>query len=81
MAGLLLLIGLICNLLMRPVNQRYVHVEGHLPLPCDRRPAMTILEPKEKAIGLKLVVFWLLVGAPLLWGIVNTIGDATKLFR
>jgi MFS family permease len=30
MAGLLL-IGLICNLLMRPVNQRYVHVEGHLP--------------------------------------------------
>jgi hypothetical protein len=42
---------------------------------------MTILEPKEKAIGLKLVVFWLLVGAPLLWGIVNTIGDATKLFR
>jgi hypothetical protein len=30
MAGLLL-IGLICNLLMGPVNRRYVHVEDHLP--------------------------------------------------
>ena len=42
---------------------------------------MTIPEPTEKAIGLKLVVFWLLVGVPLLWGVANTIGDATNLFR
>ena len=30
MAGLLL-IGLICNLLMRPVHERHVLVEDHLP--------------------------------------------------
>ncbi len=34
----------------------------------------------ETAIGLKLVVFWLLVAVPLLWGVANTIGDAMKLF-
>ncbi|MEO8714920.1 MAG: hypothetical protein ABI369_07900 [Acetobacteraceae bacterium] len=37
--------------------------------------------PTETAIGAKLVIFWLLVGVPLLWGVANTIGDATKLFR
>ncbi len=37
--------------------------------------------PAERAVGMKLVVFWLLVGLPLLWGVANTIGDATKLFR
>ncbi|MBV8869792.1 MAG: hypothetical protein JOY65_10305 [Acetobacteraceae bacterium] len=36
--------------------------------------------PEETAVGAKLVVFWLLVGVPLLWGVANTIRDATKLF-
>lgn len=35
----------------------------------------------ESGVALKLVVYWLLAGVPLLWGIANTIGDATKLFR
>ncbi len=35
---------------------------------------------EERAVGVKLVVFWLLVGVPLLWGVANTIRDATKLF-
>jgi len=34
----------------------------------------------ESAVGLRLVVFWLLVGVPLLWGVANTIRDAMKLF-
>lgn len=37
--------------------------------------------PAETAIRVKLVVFWLLVAIPLLWGVANTIGDASKLFR
>ncbi len=37
--------------------------------------------PDETAIGVKLVVFWLLVAVPLLWGVAYTIGDATKLFQ
>jgi hypothetical protein len=35
----------------------------------------------ETAPGMRLVVYWLLVGIPLLWGIANTLSDATKLFR
>lgn len=37
--------------------------------------------PGERAVGVKLVVYWLLAGLPLLWGVANTIGAATKLFR
>ncbi len=36
---------------------------------------------RVRGTGVKLVVFWALVGIPLLWGVANTIGDATKLFR
>lgn len=42
---------------------------------------MTNPRPPETAIGLKLVLSWILVAVPLLWGVANTIGDATKLFR
>jgi hypothetical protein len=35
----------------------------------------------ETAIGLKLVVFWALVGIPLLWGVLNTLSAALKLFH
>lgn len=42
---------------------------------------MTNPAQTETAVGLKLVVFWLLVAVPLLWGVANTIGDAAKLFR
>lgn len=35
----------------------------------------------ESGVRIKLVVYWLLAGVPLLWGVANTIGDATKLFR
>jgi hypothetical protein len=41
----------------------------------------TYHRPPERAVAAKLVVFWLIAGLPLLWGVANTIGDATKLFR
>ncbi len=37
--------------------------------------------PAERAVGARLVIYWLIAGLPWLWGIANTIGDATKLFR
>jgi hypothetical protein len=37
-------------------------------------------QPTEAA-GIKLIIYWLIAGIPLLWGVANTIGDATKLFR
>jgi hypothetical protein len=41
----------------------------------------TIERPAERAIRVKLVAYWLIAGLPWLWGVANTIGDATKLFR
>lgn len=41
----------------------------------------TYHRPPERAVGIKLVVFWLIAGVPLVFGFVNTILDATKLFH
>lgn len=38
-------------------------------------------EPQDPATGLKLLVYWALVGIPLLWGVAQTIANATKMFR
>lgn len=35
-------------------------------------------QPTNKA---KLAIFWLYVTIPLLWGVVNTLSQAMKLFR
>ncbi len=35
----------------------------------------------ETATGAKLVIYWLLVGIPLLWGVAHTLSDAVKLFH
>ncbi len=37
--------------------------------------------PQESGTGVKLLVYWLLVGIPLLWGVAQTIANATKMFR
>ena len=30
--------------------------------------------------GARVIVYWLIVGIPLVWGVVQTIGNAMKLF-
>jgi len=35
----------------------------------------------EHGTGVKLVVFWLLVAIPLIWGVAQTLANAMKLFR
>lgn len=37
--------------------------------------------PAERAVGTKLVVFWLIAGVPLIWGVWNTLVQAAKLFQ
>ncbi|HET6183616.1 MAG TPA: hypothetical protein VFA03_08480 [Acetobacteraceae bacterium] len=37
--------------------------------------------PPERAVGTKLVIYWLLAGVPLLWGVYNTILQASQLFK
>lgn len=35
----------------------------------------------EHGTGIKLILFWALVGIPLLWGVSQTLANALKLFR
>jgi hypothetical protein len=32
-------------------------------------------------MNLRLIVLWILVGIPLLWGVMNTLENAMKLFQ
>ncbi len=36
---------------------------------------------EEPGAGIRLLVYWALVGIPLLWGVAQTLANALKLFR
>jgi MFS family permease len=85
MAGLLL-VGLLCNLLVKPVDARY-----HMQPDTDARgmPAQTRVQASATAAGsaptptssLSVFLAWALVGVPLLWGVYETLLNAMKLFK
>jgi MFS family permease len=68
----LLLAGLLCNLGMHAVNERYHYHEA------DAGPKITWGDGIMRA---RFVVLWLAVGIPLLWGIAMTLQNAVRLFR
>ncbi|MGH7043368.1 MAG: MFS transporter small subunit [Acetobacteraceae bacterium] len=41
------------------------------------------MNTQEQTSGnaIRLVVYWLLVGIPLIWGVVHTIANAAKMFH
>jgi MFS family permease len=82
LAGLLV-VGLLCNLLVKPVDPRF-HMKpaaqtaaapGAPPIPQARALAPATASP----VGLLLA--WALVGIPLLWGVYQTLLNAMKLFN
>jgi len=85
MAGLLV-VGLLCNLMVRPVDARF-HMK-----PGDARAAVHAGATGAAADGAArlaatptspaaLAMAWILVGVPLAWGIYETVLNALKLFR
>jgi MFS family permease len=81
----LLIAGLLCNLAVRPVDERLFTLPSDDP--GSQPPARSSLgvasgvEPKAPARQWALVsVAWLLVGAPLAWGIVKTLMLAIQMF-
>ena len=94
LAGLLVA-GLLCNLLVRPVDAR--HFTAEVPAPAaDGRPAGDSPEPggalarDRPAVGATaagrgntwpLALTWLGVGLPLAWGVWTTLTKAAALFR
>jgi len=72
----LLVVGLICNLLVRPVSARRMMIEeiGGAPPPASVVPA-----PSEP-LGLKGALAWLAVGLPFAIGLFIALQKAAKLF-
>jgi MFS family permease len=80
MAGLLV-VGLICNYLVRPVNPRF-HMKA------DAGGATAVAAASVGAMSAPtstspMLVFlaWALAGVPLLWGVYETLLNAMKLFK
>jgi MFS family permease len=83
-----LAIGLICNLLIRPVDQKYFMTDAELAeekrLAHERAAANAVTG--EGAAGAPsstatVALAWLAVGIPLAWGVWQTLISAAKLFN
>jgi MFS family permease len=84
MAGLLV-VGLICNALVKPVDARF-HMQAD---PQERpaagsgamEPALTPAAAVSSTNPAAVALAWALVGVPLLWGVYETGLNAMKLFK
>jgi hypothetical protein len=83
----LLLLGLLCNLLVRPVADRHFMSDEALRRERERAHdtsavvarSTTAAAPGDRALPW-LVLSWLAVGVPLAWGVWVTLGKAALLF-
>jgi MFS family permease len=83
----LLLIGLLCNLAVRPVNPRFLTPVHVTPVPESAQPEHLIAEDQtphwlpDPASWLRVYVAWALVCLPLGWGVWNTLVKSSALFH
>jgi MFS family permease len=87
MAGLLLL-GLVCNALIKPIDDKHFMSEAELaheralaPNAAARAQADAGTPPAPASGTLALVLAWLAVGLPLAWGIGVTVMKAVVFFK
>jgi len=82
----MLIIGLICNFLVRPVNPKwYMSAEDVATLQAASAKSAAV-QPGSFGIGKggldwKAAVFWAFVGVPLAWGVWITLQSAAKIFQ
>lgn len=79
MAGLLVF-GLICNLLVRPVSQKRLMVEAAPAVGGAESSVMLETDRRGHGLGLVGLLAWLAVGAPFIIGLVIAVQKASKLF-
>jgi hypothetical protein len=79
----MLVIGLICNLLVTPVNRKHFMTDAELAaekkLAHEKQTASSSGSSNETGL-LRLVIMWAIVGIPLGWGVYKTYLSALKLF-
>ena len=85
-----LVVGLICNLLIRPVDQKYFMTDEELAeekrLAHERAAANAVTGTGEAASAaasspVTVALAWAAVGIPLAWGVYMTLVSAAKLFN
>ena len=84
LAGMLVL-GFICNLLIRPVDGRW-HMTDSEVAALQTRSGVTVLPTGSHGIGkgrldAPALLAWLIVGLPILWGVWITLAKEAVLFR
>jgi MFS family permease len=78
--------GLICNFLIKPVNSKWYMSEAEVKrLQAASAKSEAAIQHGSFGIGrggldLKAVLFWLFVGVPLGWGVYQTLLSAAKIF-
>jgi MFS family permease len=82
----ILVLGLVCNLLVRPVSSRWFMSEKELePLHVGARPAGNEIRGSfgigRGRFDMPAALAWLAVGLPILWGVWITLSSALALFR
>ena len=85
-----LVVGLVCNLLIRPVDQKYFMTDEELAeekrLAHERAAANAVTGSGEAASAaassqVTVALAWAAVGIPLAWGVYMTLVSAAKLFN
>ncbi|MVV75345.1 MFS transporter small subunit, partial [Escherichia coli] len=87
----LLILGFICNLLVRPVNAKHFMTEAQLdeqrhaaatksPTPSVAAPETSLEWQAHPGSAVAVVLAWAAVGLPLGWGIWITLQKAAVLF-
>jgi MFS family permease len=82
----MLVAGLICNYLIKPVNPKWnMSPEEVAKLQAASAKSESAIQHGSFGIGrggvdLKAALFWLFVGVPLAWGIYKTLESAVKIF-
>ena len=82
----LLVLGLICNWLVKPVDEKHYMTDAELAAELDKARESQVAVPVAGGAAvattpLTLVGAWLFVGVPILWGAWITLGKALVLFR
>jgi MFS family permease len=86
----MLVIGFICNLLVRPVNEKFYMTPeelarekalAHEKVAASERELAGAVVSDAKSSTLTLVLAWTAVGIPLAWGVAKTIEKAAVIFR
>jgi len=79
----LLVVGFICNFLVRPVAQKYTseYRAAGGPTTAELRATPAPVAGQAEPSPVKLTLAWMLVGVPLAWGVLQVFKKSLDLFR